>query len=66
MYVAVSGFVDKSYFHAQLNYAIGFCLSGGPREEKDSDTAYKLLLTANRNGQSAEDAVKIFENLSDM
>jgi hypothetical protein len=66
MFVVVGSFVDKSYFHAQLTYAIGFCLSGGLRKEKDSDTVHKILVPANRIGQGAEHATKILENLSDM
>jgi hypothetical protein len=58
MFVAVGNFVDKSYFHAQLNYAIEFRLSGRPRKEKDRDTARKILLPANKIGQSVEDAAK--------
>jgi hypothetical protein len=66
MFVVVGSFVDESYFHAQLTYAIELGLSGGPRKEKDSDTAHKVLVPANRIGQGAEHAMKILENLSDM
>jgi hypothetical protein len=42
-----------------------FCVSGGPRKEKDSDAAHEILVLANRIGQGAEHAMKILENLSD-